>query len=140
MFEHPFNGLLLGQVTAMVKDPNGVDPATIIQFDHDFAIEVDVILDGRAAPYLCGQFVIKTFAESIGPGNEKQIGATQTVSLDTVPVLPTPRHYTATINVTAQTLAPGAYRLVTLLTYQNGGTPLEIAGHVEGPIIQIYDV
>jgi hypothetical protein len=139
-FEHPFNNLLTGVVLAEVRDPHGIEPpSTIIQLEHPWEIRVDLELSGVAAPFLCGEFEVKAFAESIGPGPEKQVGQTQVVPLDVAPPLPTPRSYRTTIHVAAGELSEGAYKLVTLITYKNGGLPLEMAAYVEGPIVQIYE-
>jgi hypothetical protein len=139
MFEHPFGALLSGVTTAAVNDPNGINPpSTIIQTEHAWEVRVNWEVTGLVAPFLGGEWLVSAFAESIGPGGEQQVGATAVVPLASAPPLPTPRQYAATINVAAGTLTPGAYKLVTLITYQNGGFPLEMAGFVEGPVVQIY--
>lgn len=139
-FEHPFGKLLHGVAWAEVRDPQGIEPpSTILQLEHPWIIEVHWTLSGVAAPFLCGEFEVKAFAESIGPGPEKQVGATQRVPLNVVLPLPTPRSYRTSIHVAAGELGEGAYKLVTLITYKNGGLPMEMAAYVEGPIVQVYE-
>ena len=60
------------------------------------------------------------------------------VPLNAAPPLPLPRNYHAFVNVAGNTLAAGAYRLVTLINYSHLGIPLEMAAFEEGPIIQVY--
>lgn len=68
------------------------------------------------------------------------MGATQKVSLSMVPSLPTPRSYRTTIHVAAGELSEGVYKLVTLITYKNGGLPLEMAAYIdEDRIVQVYE-
>lgn len=139
-FEHPFGDSLTGEASVVVKDPQGIEPpATIIQTDDEWTIEVHWSLDGPAAPFLCGQWQVAAFVESIGPGEEKQVGETQTVPMDAAPPLPTPRTYTTTIVVPAGELAVGAYKLVTLINANQNGVPLEMAAFIEGPILQFYE-
>lgn len=139
-FESPFDKLLTGVAWAEVRDPHGIEPpSTILQLEHPWAIQVNWSLSGVAAPFLCGEFEVKAFAESIGPGEEKQVGATQRVPLSVVSPLPMPRSYGTTIHVPAGELSEGAYKLITLITYKNGGLPLEMAAHIEGPIVQVYE-
>jgi hypothetical protein len=90
------------------------------------------------APFLGGEWKLRVYAESIGGGFEGQLGADVDIPLNTAPALPLPRQYHGDVNVPGNTLPPGAYRLVTLINYSNGGVPLEMAAFQEGPIIQVY--
>jgi hypothetical protein len=138
-FEHPFGGLLVANATAQVQDPAGINPpSTIIQTEDPFRVRVNWTLTNIVAPFLGGDWELKVYAESIGGGFEGQLGATVNVPLSAAPALPLPRAYQADVNVPANALAPGAYRLVTLINYSNLGVPLEMAAFEEGPIIQVY--
>lgn len=139
MFEHIFGGLMTASSVAQVEDPLGINPpSTIIQTDDNWRVHVDWQLAGPAAPFLGGDWQVRVYAESIGGGFEGQLGPTVNVPLNSAPPGP-PRNYHAFVNVTAGTLAAGAYRLVTLINYSNLGVPLEMAAFEEGPIIQVYE-
>ena len=135
--ETPFEQLT-GEVSMRVRDPHGYKPATIIQTDHAWQVAVKFHFDGPMAPFLGGVCPVKVYAESIGPGQEILVGC-QVVALSEAPPLPQKREYATVITVPAGLLLPGAYLLVALVTYEHGGVPLEIAGTVAGPIIQIYE-
>ena len=137
-FEHPFGGLLAGTMTAHVHDPAGIQPpSTIIQTDDPWNIVVEWSIDDAIAPFLGGDWHVRVFVESIGPGFEGQVGPTVDVPLASHPPGP-PRNYSATVNVAAGFLAAGSYKIVALLNYDMLAVPLEMAAFHEGPIVQIY--
>jgi hypothetical protein len=139
IFEDLFPADMTGNIDATVLDPHGITPpTTIIRVTDDWGVHVEWYIDGPAAPLLGGEWTVTVYAESIGAGPEMQLG-NKVVDLDTQLPAP-PRNYEATINVVAGTLPAGVYRLVSVLNYANMGVPLEIAGFVEGPLVQIYDV
>jgi hypothetical protein len=142
MFEDPIaNPLLLdGTATAVVEDPAGITPPhTIIQSNDAWRVRVNWTMSGLIAGFLGGDFHVRVYAESVGGGFEGQLGATVNIAVASVPN-PPPKNYQALVNVAAGFLAPGAYKLVTLINYSNLGVPQEMAAFVEGPIIQIYQV
>ncbi|RME49230.1 MAG: hypothetical protein D6791_01225 [Chloroflexi bacterium] len=137
-FEHPLGGFLTGTISHTVQDPAGINPpSTVIQTDDPWNVQVQWSIDGVAAWLLGGEWHLRVFAESIGPGPEVLLG-TATVPLATVPP-PPPRNFTHTINVPAGTLPEGTYRLVTVINYTNGGVPAEMAGFDDGTVIQLYN-
>ncbi len=141
-FEDPvFNDLLLkGSATSVVEDPLGLAPPhTIIQSDDAWRVRVNWSIEGLLAGFLGGDFQARVFYESIGGGLEGELPTPPSTPVASVPAIP-PRNYEAVVDVPAGFLAPGAYRLVTLINYSNLGVPQEMAGFVEGPIIQIYQV
>jgi hypothetical protein len=139
MFEHPFGALLDAQVTAnVVVDPVGLAPSTIIQAEDPFFIHVLWTIDQVVAPFLAGDWQLRVYAESVGGGFEGQLGPTINVPLNAAPALPLPRTYHGDVSVAGNTLAPGTYKLITLINYSNLGVPLEMAAFQEGPIIQVY--
>ena len=139
-FEHPFGNFLNGYGQIIVRDPNGITPpSTIIQEDDPFELLVTWKICGDFAPYLGGTWKIEAFAESIGPGEECQIGTTRSIPLASVPPIGKQREFETVIQVKEGELGAGAYRIIVLITYNNLGHPLEIAGCLEGPIIQLYE-
>lgn len=135
---------LTGTLSATVAEP-GAAPSNIIQAEHAWQIDVEWQIDGAPAMFLGGDWEVAAYAESIGAGDEKQVGATQTVPLSNAPVLPLPRKYNATISVPSAAVNPvqglkeGRYRLVVSILYKNGGVPLEMAAFQELPFVMIYE-
>lgn len=130
-------------------DPGGA-PTTIIDTDDPFQVQVDWSVGLPQATLLGGQWLVRAYAESVGPGQEIQLGAVQPTQ---VPVsnfidVPPDRRYQATINVPAGSLeaesdagaqSSGVYKLVVVLTHQNLGSATVIAGFSEGPLIQLRE-
>lgn len=95
------------------------------------------------APYnalLGGSFRLRAYAESIGPGQEVQLGATLTV-----PVVPGQTNYAATIVVPGGTLlgegenfggvpVSGVYKIVAVLQHLNGALVTVVSGFAEESI------
>ena len=85
---------------------------------------------------LGGSFQLKAYVESIGPGQEMQLGATMTV-----PVVPFQIAYTATLGIPGGTLlgegqlfggvpVSGVYKIIAVLQHMNPG-PTWISGFAE---------
>lgn len=139
MSDIQFPNVLLGPgtVTATVQDNNGA-PATVLEANQPFTIQVDWTLSPLAAALLGGQMLLAAYVESIGAGPEQQVGPTVTVALDGSTA------YSRTIVVPASTLpdnpappASGVYKVATVLTHQNFGAITDVVGVVEGPILRI---
>lgn len=143
LFEKPTSLTFNSDMTVAVLDPNGVAPTTIIQRDDDWEIEVKLHMDGGATSYLGGTFEVKAYLESIGGGFEGQVGETKIVSLNgnDPQDLPAKIKVPAAKNMPSPQPQAGAYKLVTIMTYHklNSNKPGEIAGFVEGPVVQLYD-
>lgn len=137
-FEVPNPLVLNGTLSAALHDP-GQAPATIVKTTDAFHVHAVWSIDGPAAGVMGGDWHLSAYLESIGLGFEGQIGATVNVPLAGTPPVPLPRNYHADINVAAGAVPAGAYKLVTVLLYTNGGFPNEIAAFSEGPIVQFYD-
>jgi len=143
-FEQTFGTAMTatGTVTVLAPALGAYPPTKIIQRDHAWEIKVDWEISGPAASTLGGKWKVRCYLEPIGDGFEGQVGPTKEVYVDSAPPLPLPRKYTTTINVPAASSIPGlvdgAYRLVTLINYENMGVPGEIAANQEGPILQFY--
>jgi len=142
--EHPYGPALTGTITVSVSDPavGAYPPPSIIQRDHAWQIQVNWTINGPAALGLGGDWKVRAFLESVGPGYEGQAGATVTVPLASAPAAFN-RNYATTINVPPANTIPGfnagAYWLTILINYENLGVPGEIAGVEEMPIMQFYD-
>lgn len=129
---------LTGTITHHILDPAGIDPpSTIIQTDDAWDVEVDWGINGVPAFFLGGEWHVRVFAESVGPGPEQELGH------DHVPVAAAPpalnRAYNMTIHVPAGTLPEGTYKLVTVINYTNGGIPGEMAGFDDQTVVQVYE-
>ena len=142
-FEHNYGAALSGTIAVSIVDPaaGAYPPSSIVQRDHAWRINVNWTINGSAALGLGGDWTVRAFLESVGPGFEGQIGPTMSVPVSSA----TPsfsRSYATTINAPAANTIPGlndgAYGLTVLINYSNGGVPGEIAGVVEMPIMQFY--
>ncbi len=129
-------------MSMQVLDPSGVDPGNVIDFNDPFQVKVDWSVPAGVAPLLGGDFRIRVFAESMGPGDEKQLGS------DTiVPVVPFQTAYSILIPVVAGTLQgegavggvsiSGVYKVVSVLQHRNP-TATEVGGYAEADgLVQI---
>jgi hypothetical protein len=117
-------------------------PTTILDADVPFTVNINWDVPVPLAPFLGGQFRLRLYAESMGPGPEQQIGGTVVV-----PVVPGQVNYNSSILVPGNTLpgegvgAPpvsGAYKLVTVIQHLNGGAT-EGSGFAENPLIQLRE-
>jgi hypothetical protein len=133
--------------TVTVLDPAQA-PTTILDADQPFSLRIDWTIGGGWLPAIGGEWLVRAYAESVGPGDEKQLGVTMTVPLSTWTPGPNPgeRSFTTTINVAPGELKAeqpppdeqsGVYQLVTIITHQNFGADTELAGFAEGPVIQM---
>lgn len=136
-----------GVAQVEVLDP-GDAPAAIINTADNFKVAVNWKITGSHAngmlPFMTNsEWRVSSYVESLGPGDDKQIGATQAVPFpDGTPSLPSEREYETEISVTAGDLDPGTYRLITVILAVDttGPTPLQYAAFVDGPTIQLYSL
>jgi hypothetical protein len=140
VLETPFPAILSGTINSIVTDPaDPGTPQTIIERDDDWHVLANWSLTGPLAPFMAGKFTVKVFVEDIAATSfQGQIGATSVIDLNAAPVSQN-RQYSADFLIPAASVPSGVYRLTTVLTYANLGVPLEMAGFVEGPLIQLYD-
>jgi hypothetical protein len=138
---HPLTGSLYGGIDAYITEVDSVAPTTILEADKDFKVHVKWWLDGPLTAYVCGEWCVSIFLESIGPGPELRLPA-QPVE---IPLDPCPgrNDYAAWIVIPANTIKPEEcavpYKLVTTVTYRSPKhKPGPMAGFVEGPILQFY--
>jgi hypothetical protein len=123
--------------TAELIDNNGA-PSTVLDAGLEFTVKADWTISALAALLMGGQWEVAAYAESIGPGVEKQIGDTVVKPLDGSTT------YNAEIKVPATTLPDnlgpgesGAYKVVVLLTHRNFGKVSDVAAIVEFPVVRI---
>lgn len=136
-----------GTATVEVLDP-GDAPVAIIDTADNFKVAVKWNIVGNNAngmlPFMMNsEWKVSSYVESLGPGDEKQIGVTESVPFPGgTPGLPTEREYETEISVTAGELDPGTYRLITVILAEDsvGPTPLQYAAFVDGPTIQLYSL
>ncbi len=126
-----------GQITAFaVLDPNGLAPTTIIRTTDQWFVRVDWVIAGIVADSLAGTWQVRAFLESMGPGFEGQVGQ-QNINLAVDPT--TPRNYSSTLAIPANTVPAGTYKLVVTVNYLTpANQPGFMAGYEEGPIIQVF--
>ena len=128
-----------------VLDPGGA-PETIIDTGDTFTVRVRWSVEEPGAAVLGGRWLVRAYAESIGPGQEEQLGQIRRVNVQNFTPLagPPARGYEANVDVPAGTLdaesatSSGVYKLAVIVTHENpNGSPTELAGHTEGPVIQM---
>ena len=140
-----FTGLAGAGPDVTVLDPGGA-PETIIDTDDTFEIQVRWSVEEPGAAVLGGRWLVRAYAESIGPGQEQQLGQTRRVNVGNFAPIgpPAARAYEANVAVPAGSLdaetatSSGVYKLAVIVTHENpNGSPTELAGFSEGPIIQM---
>ena len=124
-------------MTLTVED-NTLNPASILDVDLDATLKIEWSVPPAFADIICGEFRLRAYAESIGPGPEKQIGNDKLV-----PVVVGQEPYVAEIIVDHNTLlgegqhtpagvpVSGVYRLVAVLQHLNDGVRTTISGFDE---------
>ena len=124
------------EMSMFVHDNTGT-PSTVLAANLPFNVHVTWFVPKTEAAIIGGSFRIRTFAESIGPGPEKQIGGTLTV-----PAVPGKLQYDVHVLVGAGELlgegegAPpvsGMYKLASVLQHMNPN-PNEVSGYCEDQI------
>ena len=120
--------------------PAALPETTIIEEGRSWQGRVSFEFGGMFAPWLASlnlpvEFCLR--AESMGPGQEKTLGCitinTQAGQLKYGPNLP---GTDPTVTIPSGTLKEGVYKLVGVVTFP-GSPPPPMAGHFEGPIIQV---
>lgn len=123
-------------MTVQVLD-NTTAPASILDAGLASTVQITWTVPAPTNALLGGSFRLRAYAESIGPGQEIQIGTTLVV-----PVVPLQVNYTANIAVAGGTLqgegdgAPpvsGVYKIIAVLQHLNPN-PTEASGFAEATI------
>lgn len=125
-------------MTVQVLD-NTAAPANILDSGLATTVRINWTVLPPHNAILGGSFRLRAFAESIGPGQEAQIGSTLTV-----PVVPGQTNYTADIALAGSTLlgegelfgglpVSGVYKIVAVLQHLNPAAT-EVSGFAEATI------
>jgi hypothetical protein len=131
--------LLYGDVTAKVYEKEGAKPTTIIRTDQEWGVKINWELKGSLAEYICGEWCIRVCLESIGSGPERSWE--YRIPLD--PCGNGKYYYDFKFkpgDITADYCST-PYKPVVTVTYNSVcHVPGPIAGFVELPILQFYEV
>lgn len=127
--------------TITVMDPDGT-PNNILQENIGGSVRVDWSFSGPGRFFLTPtQFQVDLYAESIGPGPEKLVGA---VTVPGSAHTPGPTwNFSRSVLIPAGSLPPqgptasGVYRLTVVITNSIGGVRTALGGFVEGPVIEM---
>jgi hypothetical protein len=126
---------LSGTINAVVQSPPP-NPTTIITVNTPWNIQLTWSITGFLAPVAAGDWTVRAFLESMGPGFEGQVVGPVVVPLAEAPPGPV-RNYARNLTVPANPLVTAnAYKLVLTVTHTNGGVATQMAAFVEGPILQ----
>ena len=118
---------------------NTAAPSTVLDANEPFDVRVEWQVPAPINTLIGGSFRLRVFAESIGPGQEEQIGPTINVA-----AVPNQLDYLQDIAIPGDTLqgegvAPlssGVYKIVAVLQHLNGGEN-EVSGFAESPLVQL---
>jgi hypothetical protein len=139
MWDDSGNSFLVGAgPTTTVLDPDGT-PNNIIDITLGATVEVNWSFSGPGTGALnLAQFTVTLVADPVLPPPPENTIIGTLVVPGTVTVTPpgsTP--YNAAFAIAPNQLPVGAYRLTTLITCDEGGVSVAVAGFVDGPIIQV---
>lgn len=131
--------LLYGDISAKVYEKEGAKPTNIIRTDQEWGVKIYWDLQGSLAEYICGEWCIRVCLESIGKGPERNWE--YRIPLD--PCGNGKYYYDFKFkpgDITADYCST-PYKPVVTVTYNSVcHVPGPIAGFVELPILQFYDV
>lgn len=130
-------------MSMFVHDNDLTPPATVLDSGKAYLVHVSWEVPATQAAIIGGSFRVRAFAESIGPGQEQQIGATLTV-----PAVPNQVVYNVHIPVPgvgpgrllgegelfAGVPVSGMYKFASVLQHMNPG-PNECSGYCENEVI-----
>ncbi|MDH5539593.1 MAG: hypothetical protein OEY03_09325 [Rhizobacter sp.] len=128
-------------MSMFVHDNTGA-PGTVLDAGLPFDVHVSWVVPDPINDVIGGNFRVRVYAESIGPGQEQQVGGTQLV-----PAVPNQTNYAIHVNVPGGTLrgegeafggqpVSGMYKFVAVLQHMNPG-PNQCSGYGEGPLIHL---
>jgi hypothetical protein len=123
--------------TTEVFASGAVEPTTLIRSNQSWFVRVRLQTEGLFNPFIVGNWHVRLRLERLGPGAEMNLPAAGDEIVALTPAAGS-SNYLININTAAGAVATGAYKLVTTVTYENGGIPGPIAGYSEGPIVQFY--
>jgi hypothetical protein len=129
-------------MSMFAHDNTATPPTSILAANAPIFLHLTWEVPAAEAAIIGGNFRIRAFAESMGPGAEKQVGPTHTE-----PAVPNKTVYDIHIEVPANTLegegqlfngvpVAGLYKLVGVLQHMNPG-PNTCSGYADGPLVQL---
>jgi hypothetical protein len=121
-----------------VLDPDGT-PNHIIDITIGATVDVQWSFGGPGLGSLdLAQFTVTLVADPVlPPPPENTVIGVVVVPGTVTSVPPAPTTYDASFTIAPNQLPVGAYRLTTLITCDEGGVSVAVAGFHDGPIIQI---
>jgi hypothetical protein len=126
----------------IVETENPTEPTTVIRTDQDWEVQAHFETSGGLSHVLTGTWHVGVFLESIGGGQEMEVGWVHlplTPGPDTIVYETSVKVPGGTITVPNHQTRP--FMLVTTVSYmQPDGQPGAMAGYVEAPIVQLYNV
>lgn len=128
-------GLDLEFMNVVVLDPDST-PNRVLDTDRAFRIRVDWKTIGQSVQTLGGDWHVRAYYESMGPGPEGFF-AESVVPVSPVAPPATSESYSTLLGPASITTA-GVYKIVVVLTHTNtNGSATELAAFGEGPLIQL---
>jgi hypothetical protein len=134
--------VLTGEIYADVYEVSGAKPTTIIRTDQEWGVKAHWDLKGTLAPFICGEWCIHLFLESMGPGPELKLDAYPYSHIPLDPCGDGEYNFDFKVKpgVVKGEHCSNPYKLVLAITYITPcGKPGPIAGFVEGPMLQFYE-
>ena len=131
-----------GDIYAEVYEVGGAKPTTIIRTDQEWGVKLHWDLKGSLAPFICGEWCIHLFLESMGPAPELKLDPYPKYEMPLDPCGDGEYYFDFRVKpgiVTGQHCS-NPYKVVVTVTYLNAcHKPGPIAGFVEGPLVQFYE-
>ena len=133
--------VLTGEIYADVYEVAGAKPTTIIRTDQHWGVKAHWELEGPLAAFICGEWCLHLFLESMGPGPELKLDPYPNMNIPLDPCGNGEYYFDFKVEpgVVKAEHCSNPYKLVLAVTYITPcGKPGPIAGFVEGPMLQFY--
>ena len=141
-FETPFPAPAFGgTIAASAHEHGGTAPQPIIRTNQSWAVDVDWTNTGIGTGMIGGNYDLHLLLERVGPGSDLDITDPNDHIIPLTPG-PSPVVYSRHVDVAANVVPAGVYKLVVLLRYfeLGGGGPGPMAAYQETtPLLQFYD-
>jgi hypothetical protein len=148
----PSPNLFAGSITASVIDTTENETVRILEATDAFAVQVDWCICGQLIQPIAGCWNVSVYINRIDglpPPSGGQLGSTQTAQVDSVPLQSVPpesfqRCYSMQFNFPGNTVAPGVYSLLVVITLSTGSCaqpgPLvgDLLGYAEIPVLVFF--
>ena len=128
----------VSDITATVREYQGIPPTTIIRTDQPWDVLVKWTTSGVLTGWIAGKWDLHLYLESMGPGDDYELTDPNEHEMPLTPGV-SPISYEYHPDVKGGVVSPGQYSLVFTVRYINAsGKPDQMAGHWIGPILQFY--